>query len=131
MFRNYFKTSFRNLTRSKIYSFINIAGLSLGLACTVLIMLYVNDEASYDRFHKNVSQIYRIDKQQTKGDGSAHFGSYTGYFPGPRFAARIPEIQSFVRFDPSFADIKIGNDIQSQSISIVDANFFSVFNFQL
>lgn len=131
MFKNYFKTALRNLLRSKIYSFINIAGLSLGLACAMLIMLYVNDEVSYDRFHKNVSQIYRIDKEQKKEDGSDHFGSWTGYFPGPCFAARIPEIQSFVRFEPGFADIKIGSDIQSQSISIVDANFFSVFNFPL
>jgi len=131
MFKNYFKTAFRNLLHNKIYSFINIAGLSLGLACAILITLYVNDEVSYDRFHKNVSQIYRVDKQQTKEDGSVHTGSYTGYFPGPRFAARIPEIQSFVRFEPSYVDIKIGSDIQSQSISLVDANFFSVFDFPL
>ena len=131
MFKNYFKTAFRNLLHNKIYSFINIAGLSLGLACAILIILYVNDEVSYDRFHKNVSQIYRVDKQQTKEDGSVHTGSYTGYFPGPRFAARIPEIQSFVRFEPSYVDIKIGSDIQSQSISLVDANFFSVFDFPL
>ena len=131
MFRNYFKTALRNLLQNKTYSFINITGLSLGLACAILIILYVNDEVSYDRFHKNVSQVYRIDKQQTREDGGVHFGSYTGYFPGPRFAARIPEIQSFVRFEPAFADIKTGSDIQSQSISLVDVNFFSVFNFPL
>src|SRR5579862_7641226 len=118
MFKNYFKTAFRNLLRNKVYSFINIAGLSLGLACAILIMLYVNDEVSYDRFHKNVSQIYRIDKQQTKDDGSAHFGSYTGYFPGPRFAARIPEIQNFVRFEPAYVDVKTGGDIRPQPISL-------------
>jgi putative ABC transport system permease protein len=131
MIKNYFKTALRNVLHNKIYSFINIAGLSLGLACSILIMLYVKDEISYDRFHKNVSQIYRIDKQVKKEDGSVHAGSYTGYFPGPRFAANIPEIESFVRFDPGFADIKTGGDIRSQSISIVDANFFSVFNFPL
>ena len=106
MLKNYFKTAFRNLLHNKIYSFINIAGLSIGLACAMLIMLYIKDEVSYDRFHKNVSRIYRIDKQQKKDDGSLHSGSYTVYFPGPRFTARIPEIQSFVRFEPSFADIK-------------------------
>ena len=60
MFKNYFKTALRNLTRNKVYSFINITGLSLGLACSMLIILYVKDEVSYDRFHKNVTQIYRI-----------------------------------------------------------------------
>ena len=131
MFKNYFKTAFRNLARSKVYSFINIAGLSLGLACTMLILLYVNDEVSYDRFHKNVSQIYRIDKETTKDDGDFHYNSYTGYFPGPRFAARIPEIKSFIRFQPGKTDIKTGSDIQSQDICYVDSNFFSVFTFPL
>src|SRR5689334_18304302 len=131
MFKNYFKTALRNLLHYKIYSLINIAGLSLGLACAMVIILYVNDEISYDHFHKNVNHIYRIDRQQTNNDGSLHFGSYTGYFPGPRFAPRIPEIQSFVRFEPGFVDIKTGSDIQSQSVSIVDANFFSVFSFPL
>ncbi|NOW96122.1 ABC transporter permease [Mucilaginibacter sp. SG564] len=131
MFRNYFKTAFRYLLQNKVYSFINIAGLSFGLACAMLILLYVQDEVSYDRFHGNVSRIYRIDKQTSKGDGSVSNGSYTGYFPGPRFAANIPEIQSFVRFQPAQADIKTGTDIQSQAIRLVDTNFFSVFNFPL
>ena len=131
MFKNYFKTACRALLHNKIYSFINIAGLSLGLACAMLIMLYVNDEASYDRFHKNVSQIYRIDKQQTKDNGDLHYNSYTGYFPGPRFAAKIPEIQAYVRFQPGETEIKTGSDVQSQDIYYVDDNFFSVFTFPL
>ncbi|HEY2722766.1 MAG TPA: ABC transporter permease, partial [Chitinophagaceae bacterium] len=130
MFKNYFKTTFRNLSRNKIYSFINVAGLSLGLTCAMLIMLYIKDEVSYDRFHKNAKNIYRIDKGVARKDGES-YGSYTGYFPGPRFAASIPEIQNFVRFQPSQADIKIDADIQSQPISFVDANFFSVFSFPL
>ncbi len=56
MFTNYFKIALRNLTRNKVYSFINIAGLSLGLACSMLIILYVKDEVSYDRFHSEVNQ---------------------------------------------------------------------------
>ena len=63
MFKNYFKTAFRNLERNKVYSFINIAGLSIGLACAMFIMLYVKDEVSFDRFHKNVNNIYRIAKK--------------------------------------------------------------------
>ena len=131
MFKNYFKTACRNLARNKVYSFINIAGLSLGLGCAMLIMLYVNDEVSYDRFHKNVSQIYRIDKETPKDNGDFHYNSYTGYFPGPRFAAKIPEIQSFVRFQPSHTNIKTDKDVQSQDICFVDGNFFSVFTFPL
>ena len=131
MFKNYFKTAFRNLLHNKIYSFINIAGLSLCLACAMLIMLYVNDEISYDRFHKKAGQIYRIDKETSKDNGGFHYNSYTGYFPGPRFAAKIPEIQSFVRYQPGETDIKTDKDVQSQDICYVDSNFFSLFSFPL
>jgi putative ABC transport system permease protein len=131
MFKNYLRTAFRNLQQNKIYSFINIAGLSIGLACAMLIMLYIQDELSFDRFHKNLNQIYRIDKQDANQDGSAHYGSYTGYLQGPRFSSNIPEIQSFVRFKPGQVDIKTGADVQSQGVSFVDPNFFSVFSFPL
>jgi putative ABC transport system permease protein len=60
MFRNYFKTAFRNLKRNKAYAFINILGLSLGLASVILILLYIKDEVSYDRFHRDVDRIYRV-----------------------------------------------------------------------
>jgi putative ABC transport system permease protein len=64
MFRNYFKTAFRNLARNKVYSFINIAGLSMGLACAMLIMLYIKDEVSFDRFHKNATTFTVLRKKQ-------------------------------------------------------------------
>jgi putative ABC transport system permease protein len=61
MFGNYFKTAIWNLFRNKVYSFINIMGLSLGLACCMLIFLYTKDEVSYDRFHDNKDKIYRLE----------------------------------------------------------------------
>src|SRR6266542_1199306 len=106
MFKNYFKTGIRNLQRNKVYSFINIAGLSLGLACAMLIMLYVNDEVSYDRFHKNADHIYRIDRKLVRDNGNVDNSGYTGLFQGPRFTAGIPEIQGFVRFRNGQKDIK-------------------------
>ncbi|HTQ64429.1 MAG TPA: ABC transporter permease [Puia sp.] len=60
MFSNYFKTAWRNLVKNKIFSFINIVGLSLGLACAILIGLWVNDEIQFDKFHTNDSQLYRV-----------------------------------------------------------------------
>lgn len=60
MFTNYLKIAWRNLQRNKVYSFINIAGLRMGLACAMLIILYVKDEVSYDRFQGNLNNIYRI-----------------------------------------------------------------------
>src|SRR5687767_12923620 len=99
MIKNYFKITLRNLLRNKVYSSINIFGLSLGLACAMLIILYTKDELSYDRFHDKVDRIYRIVHQRINPDGSIeNRGGNTGYLQGPRFQAAIPEIESFVRF---------------------------------
>ena len=60
MFNNYIKTSLRNLLKHKGYSFINIVGLAIGLASALLILLFVQDELSYDKFHEKSDQIYRV-----------------------------------------------------------------------
>ena len=126
MFKNYFKTAFRNLERNKIYSFMNIAGLSLGLACAMLMMLYVKDEVSFDRFHKNVKNIYRIVSKRKENKITA-----TGLLQGPRFKQNVPGIKAFVRVDNRYEDIRTGTSVQSQSLLYVDSNFFSVFTFPL
>ena len=130
MLKNYFKTAFRNLSRNKIYSFINISGLSIGLACAMLIMLYVKDEVSFDKFHKNVNNIYRI-VTKTKHDGIERKDANTGYLQGPRFTQNVAGIQSFVRIQSGAEDIKKGTEVQSQDVLYVDSTFFSVFTFPL
>ena len=127
MFENYFKTAFRNLARNKVYSFINIAGLSLGLASAMLIMLYVKDEVSFDRFHKNVNHIYRIVSKSPQGQNMVS----TGDLQGPRFTQNIPGVQSFIRVKNGREDIKTGKYLHTQGLLFVDANFFSVFTFPL
>src|SRR5205809_6075801 len=122
MLKNYFTVALRNLLRNKIYAFINMAGLSIGLACAMLILLYVKDEVSYDRFHSNVNNIYRVvtqslDKNGNKGrkDGNS------GYLQGPRFTQNIPEIRSFVRVQSGSEDIKTGTEVKSQELLRVDS----------
>ena len=127
MFKNYFKTAFRNLTRSKVYSFINISGLSIGLACAMLIMLYVKDEVSFDRFHKKVHNIYRVVSKSSEGRNMVS----TGVLQGPKFTQNVPGIKSFVRMKNGREDIKTGNYVHSQGLMYVDSNFFSVFTFPL
>lgn len=132
MFRNYFKTAFRNLFRNKIYSFINITGLSIGLACVMLIILYVKDELSYDRFQEQRDHIYRVVNKWIKPDGSIEsMNSNSGFLQGPRFKAGVPEIGAFVRLQSDQRDIKIKNDIRSEQVFSTDSNFFSVFSFPL
>ncbi len=134
MFKNYLKTAIRNLRHNKVYSFINIAGLSIGLACAMLIILYVKDEVSYDRFHKNANQIYLVAVKGHFSRGPNNFVNYmsvSGYLQGPKFKAAIPDIQGFVRYQGYHLDIKNGTDIVSQEIKYVDSNFFSIFSFPL
>jgi len=132
MFRNYFKTALRNLLQNKIYSFINIAGLSLGLACAILIMLYVNDEVSYDRFHANAGNIYRIVTQGLSKNGvKGRKDPNTGYLQGPRFSENIPDIKSFVRVQSNEKNIKTGTEVKNQELLFVDSFFFDMFSFPL
>lgn len=132
MLKNYFLIAFRNIRRNKVYSFINIAGLSLGLAAAMLIILYVKDEVSYDRFQKNLSNTYRIVSVSTSPEGGeTHKDGNTGYFQGPRFTENVPGIKSFVRIQNEQKDFKNGTDVQSQDLLMVDSNFFSAFSFPL
>jgi putative ABC transport system permease protein len=132
MIKSYFKLALRNLARNKIYSFINIAGLSLGLASAMLIILYVKDEISYDRFHKGVNRIYRVTSQNfDKKENKTNYTGNTGYLQGPRYTAHIPELLSFVRIQSGRQDIRKGTDISSHDVLQVDSNFFSMFSFPL
>ena len=132
MFRNYFKTAFRNLRRNKVYAFINIVGLSLGLACAMLIMLYVKDEVSYDRFVNNAGNIYRVANMNVKPNGNIeNKNGYSGFFQGPKFTAAIPEIKSFVRYQQNTLDLKNGTEIKSQEVFFTDSSFFNCFSFPL
>jgi len=132
MFRNYFKTTWRNLVRNKIYSLINIAGLSIGLACAMLIILYVKDEVSYDRFHANAGNIYRIVTQGLSKNGvKGRKDPNTGYLQGPRFSENIPDIKSFVRVQSNEKNIKTGTEVKDQELLYVDSFFFDMFSFPL
>ena len=130
MLQNYLKTAIRSLTRNGLYSAINILGLSIGLACTMLIVLYVKDELSFDRFFANSDRTYRILNQTMDPMGNVHRMGITGYFQGPHFAAKVPAIQSFVRVQHSYREIKTNNDVQPQQVALADFNFFAVFSFQ-
>ena len=77
MFKNYLKTAVRSLARSKGLSFINLSGLAVGMACCILIFLWVRDELSFDRFHTNADSLYRVQISPVGTDSSWHHG------PGP------------------------------------------------
>jgi len=122
----------RNLSRNKAYSFINVAGLSIGLACAMLIILYVKDEVSYDRFHKNVTNVYSIVTQAIAKNGvKGRKDPNTGYLQGPRFAQNIPDIKHFVRVQSGNENIKTGAEVKDQELLYADSSFFDIFSFRL
>jgi putative ABC transport system permease protein len=132
MIKNYFKIAWRNLIRHRVYSFINIAGLSMGLAAAMLIMLYAKDEVSYDQFHANNPNIYRIVNQWIKPDGSVlHGDGNTGDFQGPKFKDKIPEILTYTKLRSPHCDIRNKTEVKSYEMLSVESNFFSIFTFPL
>jgi len=132
MFASYFKIAIRYLGKNKTYSFINIAGLSVSLACAMLIILYAKDEFSFDKFHKDINTTYlvAIDVQNSDGSSADKMG-LTSLLHGPRFKDNLPEVESFVRLNTTYLNIKLGEDINSQKVLEADSNFFSFFSFPL
>ncbi len=130
MFKNYFKITIRNLARSKVFSLINLLGLSVGLACCMLIFLYAKDEMSYDRFHQNKNEIYRLTAVDRSPDGNENKLGVTGMVPGPTFKRLIPEIKDYVRVQEEYQTLRRGNEVFQQQSLNVDSNFFSLFTFE-
>ncbi|KYP16349.1 ABC transporter permease, partial [Flavihumibacter sp. CACIAM 22H1] len=132
MIRNYLLITLRNLRRNKVYSLINILGLSFGLAAAILILLYVKDEVSYDRFHTQLQHTYRLyNISKNEETNETRKSGITGYFQGPRFAASVPEIKYFSRYQQRNVDIKKQADIKSQEVFYTDSVFLQMFSFPL
>ena len=130
MFKNYFKIAFRNLLRHKELSFINIFGLSIGMAAAVLILLWVQNEFSYDNYHHNAEKIYRIsfssnDKTQ-KWNGSPLLFADAA-------KEEVPDIKQIARFLPltwNSPVLNINNEFYKEKNAVfVDASWFSLFHY--
>ena len=133
MIKNYFKITCRNLWRNRGFSFINIFGLATGIACSLLIFLFVKDELSYDRFHKDSERVYRIVKDFVNDDGSRIPDATTPAPLAPAMQREIPEVASITRIRPNWGRsylIKYGNKkITEEKLFGVDSSFFDVFTF--
>jgi len=130
MFKNTLKTSFRNIINQEWHTVINIAGLAVGIASVLLIMLYVVDEMSYDRFHPNAKNIYRV-YLDGKVQDSELIAPITSCPIGPTAAKDYPDIENFTRVfsfggDP---DVRYNDRIFTETRHIyVDSTFFQVFS---
>src|SRR6476661_1154807 len=138
MFRNYLKIAWRNLMKSKTFSFINIFGLSVGLTCCMLITIYLYHEVNYDKYHKHIDQLYQLATTFT-GNGKE---SNTPNTPAPMAAAmqkEYPEIVATARLMALFAEDKTllqyrpaneaPRSFYEKKGYLADSSFFTLFNY--
>ncbi len=128
MLRNYLKTAFRSLWKNKGFSTINILGLAIGLATCLLILIYVADELSYDRWNVNADRIYRVDNE-VKFGGNHMVLAVAAAPAGPTMLRDYPEVEKEVRFRSNGGRlVKKGNqNIKEESVIMADSTLFDVF----
>jgi putative ABC transport system permease protein len=132
MIAHYFKIALRNLKRQKVLAFINVSGLSIGLACFILFLLYAVNEFSYDRFHENKNDIYRVYLySHPKAGSSANYDPYLPMPMGKALKEDLPDIKNVVRMQQGWAAgmVKANGKTIRQQISFADPNLFTVFSF--
>jgi len=133
MIKNYFKTAWRNLWKNKTFSFINIAGLSIGMAACLLILQYVSFELSFDQFNKNASDIYRVYNDRYQNGKLIQHGTITYSAIGKAMQTDFPEVINHTRVVPLGASIMIydGKKIGEQDLLAADDAFLSTFDYPL
>jgi len=134
MFKNYLKIAYRNIKKHPGYSLINVAGLAIGMACCILILLFVFDELSYDKFHKNHGRIYRVTRKWFNADGvvNLHLG-HVAPPVAPLLKNDFPEIVHAVRIIGA-GGILVGNDAafyEEPQLFFAEEDVFEVFTFDM
>ncbi|MCR8556865.1 ABC transporter permease [Mucilaginibacter sp. BJC16-A38] len=131
MIKNYLRSAFRNIKRHPFISFINIFGLTVGLTCCLLILAYIINERSYDKFNKNAKDIYRVTRifYTAPGVENLHLSAVAPPF-GPLLKTAFPDIEKVTRIYPSGSTaLKYKDKLFNEKNSVfADENFFSFFN---
>ncbi|HEY1869589.1 MAG TPA: ABC transporter permease [Chitinophagaceae bacterium] len=133
MFRNYFITAIRNFWRNKIFSIINILGLSLGMAASLVIFLWVHDELSINAFHKNSANMYAVYEREFS-DGKVNGGLFTQGLLSGELKKKIPEIKWASGFDPlpgNMLAFSPTNKMITLNGAAADTDFFKIFDYKL
>ena len=130
MFKNYLKIAFRNMLRHKVYSFINLFGLTVGLTCCLLITLYITNELSYDKYHTKADRIYRVTRNFVNQDGTVnlHLGNIAPPF-GPLLKNYFPDLEEVVRILQNNAVVAVNPErtFNEEDIFFAEPAFFKVF----
>lgn len=131
MIQNYFKIAFRNLLKSKTFSAINVFGLALGMACSLMIMLWIRDERSVDAFHANKDQLYRIYMREYFS-GKVQGVIWTPGVLAEELKKSVPEIELTTPFSwTNQHTFSVGNKIHKQATNWASGDFFKMFSYKL
>src|ERR1041384_1543422 len=137
MLKNYFKTAWRNMLRNKVSSFINISGLSIGVACALLIAIFIKNEFSYDRFHKDADHVFQVILNGNM-NGQEFWAGNTPPPVGFALTNNIPEIESYTRFyKPSDMVVRYEDNnakekfFTEKNVLAVDSNFLQLIDFKI
>ena len=128
MIKNYFKIALRNIKRYPTYSILNISGMAIGMACAILILLWVQDELSYDRHFENADNLYRVIEKQNspKGEGSLFAATLSAI--APALKNEYPEIFRSSRIMHTPLTLKKGDEFIEEKVLAVDKDFLKMFN---
>lgn len=132
MLKNYIKTAWRNLKGNKIFSFINVFGLAVGLTCCMLIIAYLYQELSYDTYSSNSKQLYRVGIHLTENGGITDFPN-VDIAVGPGIKSVFPEVRDvtrLIRRGPVFVKYD-DKQFKEKNLCIIDSNFFRLFSIPL
>jgi putative ABC transport system permease protein len=133
MIKNFFRIAVRNISRHKVFTFINVTGLAIGLAASLLILLWVQDEFSFEKFNNKAESIYRVEEDQFYS-GERYHVSVTPEPSGPVWKEKIPEITEQVRINPWLPRVLFRYDDKSffeSSVAAADSNLLNVFTLPL
>jgi putative ABC transport system permease protein len=131
MFRNYVKTAWRNLIKDKQFSLLNLLGLSTGLACVLLIFLWVHDELSVDKYNANDSRLYQIMKTAPMADGGIDTYHSTPGLLGQYMQKELPEVEYATVAREQTGILSAGDKRFKSSAQYIDPNFFKVFSYTI
>ena len=128
MIHNYFKIAWRNISRHKLHSVINITGLVIGFTIGLVILLTVYSQFKFDRFHKNSDRLFQAYEVFNEKSGES-ISSTFGYPAGPLFKSEIPSIEKTTRFLYGGSNIIYGEKELDIPVMLVDEDFLSMFSF--
>jgi len=137
MLKNYFKTAWRSILHNRTSSLINISGLSIGIASALLIAIFIRNELSYDRFHRDANRIFQVTLNGNM-DGQEFWAGNTPPPVGAALTSNIPEVESFTRFyKPNDIVVRYEQNnatekfFTEKNILAVDSNFLQLLDFEV